>query len=357
MLEQIIKQRILSHGPINVATFMELALNHPDHGYYVHATPIGSKGDFITAPEISQVFGECISIFAYHIFTQLGSPKEVALVELGPGRGSLMADLLNGSTNFKGFHSSLSIHLVEMNHHLKTEQAQKLERFHQPVSWHDSIDSLPTDRPLIIIANEFFDALPIHQYLYSNGGWVERFIDIDTINERFYFINMPCPSPPTHLPSNLKEGMMLEYAPLAEAIMSTLCSLVATQHGSILVIDYGAPTQPGTNTLHAIKSHQAHGLFDDIGKADITAWVDFSLLQSLARQKLLNSFGPLPQSHFLSRLGILERTKSLMSNASQEEQLLLLSGTKRLLDPNLMGMVFQCFAATSSSITNPYGFL
>src|SRR6185295_1824374 len=177
-LEVEIRRRIEGGGPIAVAPYMELCLTHPERGYYTTGDPLGAQGDFITAPEISQMFGELIGLWAAAVWRQMGSPKSLRLVELGPGRGTMMADALRAAKVVPAFHAAIAVHLVEVSPALQQMQQQTLESIGVPLSWHDTLGEVP-EGPAIILANEFFDALPVHQAVRQDDGWHERVVSVD----------------------------------------------------------------------------------------------------------------------------------------------------------------------------------
>jgi len=339
-LEDIIKDRIRELGTISVAEYMELALSHPEHGYYMLRDPLGSTGDFTTAPEISQVFGEIIGAWLAHCWQALGTPREVALVELGAGRGTLMADILRATKNvtgkFGGFHDAISVHLVEISPTLRQKQWKNLVTKHPRLEWHDNIETLP-QMPLLLVANEFFDALPIRQFIDSK----ERMVVIDNDGK---------------LQFSDTNGQITETCEPAIAIIKTIAEHIKTHGGAALIIDYGYTDGSAGDTLQAMKNHDFYPVLQDAGDADITAHVDFKALAEAAQSDGINVHEAIPQGAFLMRLGAGERTTFLCQSANAEQQKLLISGLKRLADPEQMGKLFKVMAITSEKIAKVVGF-
>ncbi|MEQ1789266.1 MAG: SAM-dependent methyltransferase [Rickettsiales bacterium] len=335
-LEELIKTRIKKYGAITIAEYMEIALSHPQHGYYMKRDPLGVAGDFITAPEISQVFGEIIGAWLAHNWQLLGAPEDIALVELGAGRGTLMADILRSTKNVKGFHNALSVHLVEISPILKQKQWKTLANKHPRIEWHNSVDSLP-QLPLLLVANEFFDALPIHQFV--DGA--ERMVWLD-INDKLCF--------------SADDGEVTETCEPAIAIIKKIAEHIVTHSGAALIIDYGYVEGSKGDTLQAMKNHAYCPVLENAGDADITAHVDFLSLAKAARGAGANVFEAIPQGAFLMRLGAGARTTALCEISSPEQQQTLISGLKRLADPQEMGELFKVMAITSKQISRAEGF-
>jgi|CXWL01.1.fsa_nt_gi SAM-dependent MidA family methyltransferase len=374
-LEELIKDRIRAHGAITIADYMQIALSHPEYGYYMQRDPFGVAGDFITAPEISQVFGEIMGVWLAHNWQLLGSPKEVALVELGAGRGTLMADILRATKNIKGFHDAVSVHLVEISPVLKQKQWKTLAGKHERIEWHDNIDSLP-QLPLLLVANEFFDALPIRQFVKQHDGWHERMVDV--VGDELVFVNsvnmamLPISfvntqsmsedlggilgESPNDKSSNIFKEKIIETCEPAIMIIRQISEHIATHSGATLVIDYGYTEGSKGDTLQALQSHVYHHLLKDVGDADITAHVDFLALSQAAQTEGVNIHEITPQGAFLMRLGAGDRTTSLCEISTTEQQKLLISGLKRLADPSEMGELFKVLAITSKQITQAEGF-
>ena len=355
-LESLIKQRIRKHGPISIADYMAIALSHPEHGYYMRRDPLGASGDFITAPEISQVFGEIIGAWVVAQWKKLGSPK-CALTELGPGRGTLMNDMLRATKNVPGFHDAISIHLVETSPALKQKQWQTLANKHARIEWHNDISTLPQE-PLLLVANEFFDALPIKQFLSipsplrgegKGEGQAERMVTLDERGELCFTPTLPSPS-------NGEGYKLIETCEPAITITKQLAAHIQKHNGIALFIDYGYTEGSNGDTLQAIQNHAFHDVLKTPGEADLTAHVDFLTLANAARMEGLAAYGAVPQGGWLMRLGAGQRTTNLCANAGPEQQQALMSGLKRLADPAEMGELFKVLALAPAHLPKPEGF-
>jgi NADH dehydrogenase [ubiquinone] 1 alpha subcomplex assembly factor 7 len=356
-LENSIKNLIAKTGAISVAQFMDDALAHHEHGYYQKQDPFGANGDFITAPEISQMFGELLGIWCVGVWQQMGCPSDVMLVELGPGRGTLMKDLLRGTKHVETFHNNISIHLVETSPELKKIQKANLSGSHPNINFHKAIDSLP-QKPLILIANEFFDALPIHQYEKSHGYWYERMIGLDERGELVFTLakNYAIHDALSMLHHNAPEGAIVEMCQQGVAIIADIASRIFKDGGAGLIIDYGYAHYAYQNTLQAVKNHKYHNPFKDIGDADLTAHVDFSAIRQAAHKFDVNISDVVTQSNLLMSLGIEIRAKYLLSKATDYQQREISSATDRLLNPNQMGNLFKAIAISAKELGTPLGF-
>ena len=348
-----IRQRIRQDGPLSVAAYMELCLSHPTHGYYRRARPIGGAGDFITAPEVSQMFGELAGLWCAAVWQAMNRPARVRLVELGPGRGTLMADALRAVRGVPAFRDALDLHLVETSEALRAEQAALLAEARP--TWHESVDTVPPG-PLLVIANEFFDALPIRQFERIGDTWRERVVALapDCQALRFAATGTACaesaglgrPAP----------GAIVERAPARDALAATLAARIAADGGAALIVDYGH-VRPGTgDTLQAMKRHRRHGVLDDPGSADLTAHVDFSALAAAARREGTNVFGPLHQGLFLKALGIEERADALRRNATAEQVQAIDAALRRLTGAHGMGALFKALTIAHPALGTPPGF-
>lgn len=363
-LEELIKERIRRYGPITIADYMQMALSHPEHGYYMKRDPLGAAGDFITAPEISQVFGEIVGAWLVNHWQLMGSPKEVALVELGAGRGTLMADILRSTKSISGFHDAINVHMVETSPVLQQKQWKTLAGKHKRIEWHDSIDDLPAI-PMLLVANEFFDALPIRQFVKKQDGWHERLVDVEgdklifvtSANKAMLPISMiPAQSILEDLEGILGEAVsdvsapkenIIETCEPAIMIIRQVSEHIAKHGGAALVIDYGYSEGSQKDTLQAMKNHAYHDALKDVGDADITAHVDFLGLSQTAQMEGVNVHEVMPQGAFLMQLGAGIRTTNLCETASPEQQKALITGLKRLADPAEMGELFKVLAITS----------
>ena len=355
-----LKARIVRHirrqGPISVAAFMAMALHDPRAGYYARHDPLGRTGDFITAPEISQIFGELVWLWVADLWQRLGRPDPVVLAELGPGRGTLMADLLRAAATVPGFRRALRLYLIEASPLLRAEQQRRLAA--ADPRFVDSIEALPP-APLLLLANEVLDALPIRQLVRGHLEWGERLVGLDA-EDRLAFVEGPeSPALTVLVPAALRAlppGSIVEICPAAAALAAALGERFARSPGAALVIDYGYfPSRPGP-TLSALRHHQPVGVLDNPGDADLSAHVDFAALAEATRAAGAAIWGPVPQGRFLAALGAETRLGALSARASPEQQALLESGVRRLIDPAEMGTLFKAMAATSPGLPAPAGF-
>jgi len=358
----IIAEEIQATGPIPVARFMELALNHPSYGYYRSCYPLGVSGDFITAPETSQMFGEMIGLWAAVVWESLGAPAPFTLAELGPGRGTLIADALRAGRAKTGFVKAARLHLVETSPPLRAHQMKALGVF-DPL-FHDHVAELPTG-PLIVIANEFFDALPVRQIIPMEAGWSERCVDYqpDCIGGFNFTIGSPVP-PEDFNPTftwdvasgDTNPGPIHELSPTGQTIIGELAGRCANAPGAVLIIDYGHVKSGVGETLQAVRGHEFINPLSDPGTADLTAHVDFEALTRSALDAGINVFGPISQSQFLISLGITARAKRLMAKATAKQAGDIEAALKRLLAPSEMGNLFKVMALASPGAKAPPGF-
>lgn len=346
-LEDLIIAMIREDGPMPIDRYMALCLGHPVHGYYMSRDPFGPDGDFITAPEISQMFGELIGIWCAAAFQALGAPSQFQLIELGPGRGTLMSDILRAAKVMPGFREGARIHLVETSPALCKLQADRLG---SAVSWHESIDSVP-EGPAIIIANEFFDALPIDQYEFHNGQWMERRIGLSAGDRLVIGLSaVPLARPPA------AEGAILEVGPLREDIARALGARLARSPGIALVIDYGHAASALGDTLQAVRRHKFCSILDRPGEADLTSHVDFESLGRAFTQGGAVIHGPITQRHYLLAMGLDARAASLAKAAKLPARKIIAHATERLAGENQMGNLFKVMAALSPGLATPYPF-
>lgn len=351
-LLQHLRSRIEAEGPLPLPSFMADVLMHPEHGYYVTQTAFGRGGDFITAPEISQMFGELLGIWAADTWDRLGRPAPFALVELGPGRGTLMADVWRVAKSVPGFADALDIHMVEASPRLRAMQTRAVDA---PITHHDDISTLPGDRPLIILANEFLDALPVQQFQKTAKGWQERLVDVNRTQPEpatpwlplRFVLGDAVQSPAKVLGPRVRGaalGALVEKSPACEAVVEALSRRLATQGGAALFIDYGPANSAIGDSLQAVRAHKFVHVFDDPGTADLTAHVDFEPLAAVARAGGLKAFPITPQGVFLSSMGIEARAGALMRGASPKEAQAIQSARRRLTHPDQMGQLFKVLA-------------
>jgi NADH dehydrogenase [ubiquinone] 1 alpha subcomplex assembly factor 7 len=352
-LEAVLAEAIRREGPLPVARFLDLALHHPTCGYYRKCDPIGADGDFVTAPELSQVFGEVIGAWLAQAWSDLDRPTPFRLVELGPGRGTLLADALRATRAVVGFHQGLRLHLVEASERLCLAQASRLDAF--DVSWHASLSEVPAG-PLFLLANEFFDALPVHQLVATQSGWVERGVDL-TADGRLVFRLAEHPSPlGARLPAGAP-GTVAEVSPARSALAHAIARRLADCGGVALLIDYGAWAEgPTGDTLQATRNHAPCDPLDAPGTADLTTHVDFGALAEAASEGGAAVYGPVPQGTFLRTLGIHLRTAKLLERAPQDRRHELRAALFRLTDPSAMGELFKVLAFARPDAPPPPGF-
>jgi SAM-dependent MidA family methyltransferase len=315
-LEAEIRRRITKAGAMPVAQYMSLCLTDPQHGYYIRRDPIGARGDFITAPEISQMFGELIGLWTMAVWTIMGEPENVRLIELGPGRGTLMVDLLRASHAMPAFRKAVVVHLVEISPELEQRQRRTLGGGDVAVEWHTSLDQVPPG-PAIILANEFFDALPVQQAVMCVDGWHERVVKVDD-QGKLVFSNARDPMPlfEQMMPERLRQakiGEVFEWR--ADHIALELGRRVARSNGAALVIDYGHTESATGDTLQAVGAHAYADPLVAPGTVDLTAHVDFEALAQAAESMGAQVHGPVDQAALLSNLGIEARAATLRKSA------------------------------------------
>lgn len=330
-----IRELIAAEGPIPVSRFMALCLGHPRHGYYMTRDPFGAGGDFTTAPEISQVFGELVGIWAASMWESCGRPSPVRVVELGPGRGTLMADLVRAAGALPAFRAALDIHLVETSPVLAARQRETLTDM--PASWHADIGAVPPG-PTILIANEFLDALPVRQFVMTPKGWRERVVG--AADGRLAFGLAPDPVPPAIIPEALRQaepGAVFEYCPAFEALCAALASRASNAPLAALFIDYGHAGSAHGETLQAVKGHGFVDPLAEPGEADLTAHVDFEALGRAARAAGLTVSPVSTQRDFLFGLGLAPRAEAL-ARANPAAFEAIRSSVERLVDPSPAGM-------------------
>ncbi|WP_420558091.1 class I SAM-dependent methyltransferase [Roseovarius sp.] len=349
-LAQILRAEIATTGPMRLDAFMTACLMHPRHGYYSTRDPFGEQGDFITAPEISQMFGELIGLCLAQTWLDQGAPNPVALVELGPGRGTLMADALRATRGVPGFHDALQVHLVETSPALRARQAETLSA-HAP-AWHDSADTLP-DLPALSIANEFFDALPIRQFQRQGDGWCERVVGLsdDTLA---LGLNAKRIEPTlAHRLDDTTDGDIVETCPAAAPVIDALARRIAAHGGAALIIDYGDWRSLG-DTLQAVQGHDRADILAAPGLADLSAHVDFEALTDAARGTCKTT-RLAPQALFLSRLGITRRAEALAANMSGHTLDAHHAAFHRLTGREEMGTLFKAMALYPEGAAPPPG--
>lgn len=348
-LAEILKARIAATGPITLAEYMAECLLHPRHGYYTTRPPFGAEGDFTTAPEISQMFGELLGLCLAQHWLDLGRPAPFTLAELGPGRGTLMADVLRATRGVPGFHAAAQVVLVEASPRLRALQAATLTP-HAPV-WLDDTAALP-EKPLFLLANEFFDALPIHQYQRDARGWSERLVGLRD-GALCFGLSEPMPRPDltAAFPGD-PPGTVVETCPEAQRHMTSIAQRLRNHGGLALILDYGGWRSKG-DTLQALRQHAFADPLAEPGLADLTAHVDFAALAAgaagLAHRYTL-------QGRLLRALGIEARAARLAQGLTGEALAAHLAATRRLTDPAEMGELFKALAVFPATAPPPPGF-
>lgn len=334
-LADLLIRRIGATGPMTLADYMAECLLHPRFGYYATRDPFGQTGDFITAPEISQMFGELLGLCLAQSWLDQGAPSAFTLAEVGPGRGTLMADVLRATRAVPGFHAAASVMLVEASATLRGVQRRTLGD--HAVTWADDVSALP-DAPLFLLANEFFDALPIRQFTRQGDGWAETVVGL-TYNRLTLGRSAPAPlALLSHRLADTRSGDVVEVCPAAAPIMARIGGLIAARGGAALIIDYGDAPSRG-DTFQALKAHQFVDPLANPGDADLTAHVDFAALAHAAAPARV--LGPIGQGAFLQRLGIGQRAARLADRLTGDALQSHLSATRRLTDPSEMGTLFK----------------
>ncbi len=336
---------IASRGPIPVATFMAAALGHPEHGYYRTRDPLGAAGDFTTAPEISQMFGEMLGVWIATLWRDQGAPAAFVLAELGPGRGTLLADLLRVARAVPGFSDAATVALIETSPVLRAAQARLIPG----ALWVKDVADLP-EGPLFVVANEFFDALPVRQFRRADPGWQQRLVGLAQGSLVWcYGPVRPDPGLDARFPLT-PDGVIVEVNPAGEAIAARLGARIAGGGGAALIVDYGAWDGAG-DTLQAVRGHAPVDVLDAPGSADLSAHVRFGALARAAAPARVH--GPVPQGAFLARLGIGARAARLAAGGAAEA---VAAQLHRLTDSSEMGTLFQAMALTPPDAPQPPGF-
>ncbi|MBM3488258.1 MAG: class I SAM-dependent methyltransferase [Alphaproteobacteria bacterium] len=333
-----------------LSDFMRRALGDPAHGYYRVRDPIGAAGDFVTAPEISQAFGELIGLWAAVLWQDAGRPAPVRLVELGPGRGTLMADALRATAAVPGFEAAIALHLVETDAALAALQRTRLGAF--APAWHARFDEVP-EGFAVVIANEFFDALPVDQYVRRGEGWTRRAVAIDGKTGALALIEIAA-APPAAA-TEAREGAVVEISAAARTLASAIAGRIARTGGALLAIDYGPARHAAGESLQAVRAHRFHAVLEAPGLADLSAHVDFAALAHAAVAAGARVFGPIGQRSFLRRLGIEVRLARLAA-ADRARAADVLAAGARLIDATGMGTLFKVLCIIHPEATIPAGF-
>ena len=347
-------QRIEAAGTVTVESFMDLALLDPDHGYYTGRDPFGAAGDFVTAPEISQTFGELIGLWCFLQWQAAGAPTPAILAELGPGRGTLMADALRAIESATHIRQPFDICLVEASEKLARLQKQTLHG--RTIRWCSGVEDLPRDVPAFVIANEFLDALPVRQFVRTDRGWRERRVMardgrlMFTLEEETVSDGSAAGLPDAPL------GRVAEVSPVRKRLIGTLAARLAAWGGAVLVIDFTADGLPVNDTLQAVRHHRYADRLATPGQADLAAAVDFDAVARTAAAAGVSVFGPVTQGAFLGALGIAERARILKRSVSPGKARDIDLEVYRLTSPEGMGEDFRVLAMLPASASRAEGF-
>jgi NADH dehydrogenase [ubiquinone] 1 alpha subcomplex assembly factor 7 len=354
-LAERLKARIAREGPISIADYMQACLADARAGYYRTRQPIGAEGDFITAPEISQIFGELLGLWAVAVWQGMGEPSGIVVAELGPGRGTLMADALRAWRSVPKFLDSVAVALIETSPSLRETQRATLSGSPAPLHWHDSIEHVP-DGPLIVIANEFIDALPVRQLVHEGGIWRERCVTVGidgalafTFGQQVQDDELPRAAHGVDAP----EGAIYETRPALASLLTALAVRAAKAPLAAVFIDYGHEQSGFGDTLQAVRRHKFADPLAMPGEIDLTAQVDFAAIKRTATALGLDSYGPMPQGEFLLKLGLAARRDRLLQQARPDQKEAIVSGAARLADPRAMGALFKVLALTSCGLASP----
>ena len=347
-LAEKIRWLIEADGPMSVAAYMAHCLGDPEHGYYATRDPFGAAGDFVTAPEVSQMFGEIVGAWLVHVWGLAGGPSPVRLVELGPGRGTLMADILRVSARRPDFTAAISVHLVETSPVLRAKQAATLAASGHRADWHDSFSDVPPG-PVLLVANEFFDALPIRQFIRIKGRWRERVIGLEGASRLSFGLGPGILDQRREAPA----GAILEVSPAREGLTADLARRIAAEGGAALIVDYGYTQGGPGETLQAVRGHAFADPLATPGEADLTAHVDFAALAASAAGAGAAVHGPVTQSRFLVSLGLLDRAGRLVAAADEVTREAIRTAVERLTGPDQMGELFNVLAITTPGLTPP----
>ena len=356
-IQELLFNLIAQTGPLPISQFIEIVLGHPEHGYYRRQNPIGTTGDFTTAPEISGLFGEMCGFYLAHMYEIAEQPYNTQIVELGPGHGSLMADMLHIWDHTMPTMAGLPIQLVEKSPQLRTIQKQRIKA--ASIAWHDDVRSLP-NAALFGVANEFFDALPIDQAVWRQRAWRHRLVTV--VHGALGFVDGPALSVSelarwqiTSDHEDMTEGSIAEYCPAAEPIMQQLAGRIARHGGACLIIDYGK-NDNFSDSLQAVSTHKPVDLFYQPGNADISHWVDFAALRRAAIKTGARFLGPVTQADFLMAIGLRERVENAARLCDADGRRALFAAVDRLVGAHHMGTAFKVGLILPAGDGVPVGF-
>lgn len=355
-LKREIVEMIAHDGPITLERYMSLCLTHPRYGYYMTRDPFGAGGDFVTAPEISQMFGELLGVWVTEAWRAAGGPPQARLMELGPGRGTLMSDVLRVAPIAPNFFSAITVHLVETSPVLREAQRRSLARAAKPAQWHLDFAETPPG-PALILANEFFDALPVRHYVKTAGGWREQLVGLDAEGGLAFGLSDQIE---TTLNVPAREGSIIEVSAMSQKLVGDIATRLVAEGGVLLIVDYGYEQTSLGDSLQAVSRHAYVDPLAAPGEADLTAHVDFAALARAARARGAKVMGPVTQAHFLLQLGIARRAETLSKKATPEQGRSIVDAFERLTGVDdarrQMGRLFKVMAVTHPDMPDLPGF-
>jgi NADH dehydrogenase [ubiquinone] 1 alpha subcomplex assembly factor 7 len=352
-LERELASLIEMEGPLTLDRFMALCLGHPRHGFYMTRNPFGAAGDFTTAPEITQMFGEIIAIWLMQCFDLMGRPPAVDLIELGPGRCTLMVDILRAGRAMPGFLAAVRPRLVEMSPLLHTLQEKTLQAAGIEATWHGSLDEIPLG-PSLLFANEFIDALPVRQFQRLQSGWAERVVILR--NRELALGLVPAAPSLPRWTAAAAPGDIAEVRPAADRLGETLGRRLALHPSAAIVIDYGHAPSALSDTLQGVRSHEKVHFLDQPGETDLTAHVDFQSLGDAIERGGARVLPLMDQGAFLKEMGLELRAGILAAKATDAQKRELAAAMERVAGAREMGHLFKVLAATSPHLGRPHPF-
>jgi len=347
--------KISNNKHISFDKFVDIALYHKKTGYYMKKNPFGKDGDFITAPNISILFSEMLAIWCIAFWEHLGYPKKINIIELGAGNGEMMYQMIKVFERFNKFRESSNYFILEKSQFLKKIQKKKLNS--HKITWLNSINKLKNG-PNIFLANEFFDALPIKQFIKKNNKWYEKSIKKNNIN-KFEFVNVitNIKNLEKKIEINLsKNQKIIEFSPLTYDYLNIISKKINTFQGGLLIVDYGYLKKKMRDSLQSIYKHKFNNILDNFSKSDITYNLNFFLLKKIVKKLNLKVAGLTSQRNFLTRLGILDRAEILAKNLQFSKKADIYYRIKRLIDRNFMGELFKVMFVTGKNIKFKLGF-
>ena len=348
-LVERLQAEIRLNGPISVARYMTACLFDPQHGYYATRPRIGADGDFLTAPLISQMFGELLGLWAAETWTRLGRPARVIWAELGPGDGTLIQDALRAVRAAPAFRAAAELWLIEPSAPLEALQRERLAGAGAEPRWAPSLEALPTDAPLILIANEVLDCLPARQFVRTARGWAERLVGLDAAGALAFGLGA---RPLDALLPEAEPGAVLELSAAQEALGTALGARMAAQGGAALLIDYGRDAPGYGDTLQALRGHAKTPPLEAPGEADLTVHADFPAVLAAARAEGAETTAVLSQAEFLARLGIGARAEAL-ARARPDRAQAIARQLDRLTGAEQMGLLFKAASVHAPGLTPP----